>query len=80
MQYYRFNEVKDGLGEAIEEMMNVKRLKRVSELAHEPAVVCRINDVVKSLEAVIEPSWNTLAEEPAELSLYWDNDQPWFWM
>jgi hypothetical protein len=43
-------------------------------------VVSRVNDVVKSLEDVIEQSWNTLAEEPTPLELYWDDDQPWFWM
>jgi hypothetical protein len=48
--------------------------------SHEPVVVSRVNDVVKSLEDVIEQSWNTLAEEPTPLELYWDDDQPWFWM
>jgi hypothetical protein len=81
MQFFRFSEVKEGLGDAIEEMMiSVKKLKRAVELSSEPAVVSRINGVVESLEGVLEKSWNTLAEESPELPLYWDNDQPWFWM
>jgi hypothetical protein len=57
MQFYRFSEVKEGLGHAIEEMMtNVKKLKRVDDIAHEHVVVFRVNDVVKSLEDVIEQS------------------------
>jgi hypothetical protein len=51
MQFYRFSEVKEGLGDAIEEMMiSVKKLKRVAEISSEVVVVSRINDVVKSLE------------------------------
>jgi hypothetical protein len=81
MQFYKFTEVKNGLGDAIEHMMiNVKKLKRVADIAHEASIVCRINSVVKLLEDVIEQSWNTLAEDPASLELYWDNDQPLFWM
>jgi hypothetical protein len=81
MQFYRFSEVNDGLDDAIEEMMiSVKKLKRVGEISSKVAVVSKINDVVKSLEESLEQSWNTLAVESSELSLYWDNDQSWFWM
>jgi hypothetical protein len=81
MQFYRFSEVNDGLDDAIEEMMiSVKKLKRVGEISSKVAVVSKINDVVKSFEESLEQSWNTLAVESSELSLYWDNDQSWFWM
>jgi hypothetical protein len=54
--------VKDGPGDAIEEMhMSVNKLKKIVELASEPAVVFRIHDVVKSLKAIVEQSWYTLA-------------------
>jgi hypothetical protein len=43
--------VKEGLGDTIEEMMiSVKKLKRVAEISSDVAVVCKINDDVKSLE------------------------------
>jgi hypothetical protein len=81
MQFYRFSEVNDGLDDAIEEMMiSVKKLERVGEISSKVAVVSKINDVVKSLEESLEQSWNTLAVESSQLSLYWDNDQSWFWM
>jgi hypothetical protein len=55
MQYYIFSEVENGLGDAIEQMMiNTKKLKRVTDIVHEAAVVYKINGVVKSLEDVIE--------------------------
>jgi hypothetical protein len=57
IQFYRFSEMKEDLGDAIEEMMiSVKKLKRVAEISSEAAVVCRINDVVKSLEERLEQS------------------------
>jgi hypothetical protein len=79
LQYYRFNEVKDDLRYSIEEMqMSVNKLKKIVELASEAEVVIMINDVVKSLEVIIEQSWLTLAEESLGLSVYWDNKQSWF--
>jgi hypothetical protein len=81
LHYYKFNEVKDGLGYAIEEMhMAMNKLKKIAELASEPAAVFRIHDVVKSLEAIVEQSWFTLVEESPPLFVYGDNDQPWFWI
>jgi hypothetical protein len=79
LQYYRFNEVKDDLEYDIEEMqMSVNKLKKIVELASEPITVFKIHDAMKSLEAIVEQSWLTLAEESPPLSVYWDNDQPWF--
>jgi hypothetical protein len=70
-----FNEVKDGLGNSIEEMMmSVNKLKKIAKLASEAEVVTRINDVMKSLEAIIEQSWLTLVEESPGWSVYWDNE------
>jgi hypothetical protein len=43
--------------------MSVNKLKKIDELASEPVFVFRIHDVMKSLEAIVEQSWLTLAEE-----------------